>query len=132
MIPPNPEWHSQKCNFWPSLTYDADTVRRPVRWLCIRDTCENFWTGLYRNVCTGGPVFRSSGIEGPTTAAASSSAREPGLENLNFNCLPRPDQNGLRNHRKRNVVREIACGLRRYEFLERYRENVRFCKNELV
>jgi len=51
-------------------------------------------TGMYRRL-----VFRSSGIGGPTTAA-SSSACEQGLENLNFNCLPRPD--GLR--RKRIIV----------------------------
>lgn len=57
-------------------------------------------TGMYRRL-----VFRSSGIGGPTTAA-SSSAREQGLENLNFNCLPRPD--GLRIRRKRIVVWEIV------------------------
>lgn len=62
---------------------------------------------IFDRVCTGmyWSVFRSSGIGGPTTAA-SSSARERGLKNLNFNCLPRPG--GLRIRRKRIVIWEIV------------------------
>lgn len=78
---------------------------------------------IFGQVCTGmyRSVFRSSGIGGPTTAA-SSSAREQGLKNLNFNCLPRLD--GLRIRRKCIVMWEIVGSTT--TILERhYKKNIR-------